>query len=180
MQLSRRPASGLRNKPTGFCCLPPDVPRRHPEAADVPGGHPLRLHPPPMLRAALPAIGQPLRHSLEADTGGGTDLRHHGFAPDDHPVPARLSADEARPRLEKMPDAVPEMRAGEYHLLTRINRRSRVVFVWQFALNFGKQRFCSQKGGVPIEWHAAGVADSVAELDGVGSVFDQGLESRGV
>ena len=78
---------GLRLRP------PPCVPRRHPEAADVSGGHPLCPRPPPMLGAALSAIGQPLRHSLEADAGGGTDLRDHGAAPDGHPVPARLSTD---------------------------------------------------------------------------------------
>ena len=78
---------GLRLRP------PPCVPRRHPEAADVSGDHPLRPRPPPMLGAALSAIGQPLRHPLEADVGGGTDLRDHGAAPDGHPVPARLSAD---------------------------------------------------------------------------------------
>ena len=65
--------------------------------------------PPPMLRPALPAIGQPLRHPLEADTGGGTDLRDHGAAPDDHAVPARLIAGEARPGPE-MPDVVPSQK----------------------------------------------------------------------
>ena len=61
---------GLRLRP------PPRVPRRHPEAADVPGSDPLSPRPPPMLGPALRAIGQPLRHPLKADAGGGTDLRN--------------------------------------------------------------------------------------------------------
>ena len=65
-----------RHRLHGLCLRPPPrLPRRHPEAADVPGGDPLRPRPPPMLGPALPEIGQPLRHPLEADTGGGADLR---------------------------------------------------------------------------------------------------------
>ena len=63
-------------------------------------------HPPPMLGPALPAITQPIRHFLKADTGSGTDLRNQGAAPDDHPLPARQTVEEARPWLEALSDVV--------------------------------------------------------------------------
>ncbi len=64
---------------------------------------------PEMIRSALvhrqcsvlPAIGQPLRHPLKADPSSRADLRNHGATPDDHPVPARLSADRHRPDSKK-------------------------------------------------------------------------------
>ena len=100
---NRHRLHGLRLRPLSA------VPRRHPEAADVPGGHPLRTRPPPMLCPALPPIGRPLRHPLEADTGGGTNLCDHEAAPDGHAVPARLTVNEARPGLA-MPDVVPSQK----------------------------------------------------------------------
>ena len=115
---------GLRLRP------PPGVPA----SPSRNGGCPRRSSAPPSSTANAPSCaagksGNRYVIPLEADTGSGTDLRDHGAAPDDHAVPARLIAGEARPGPE-MPDVVPsqKMRTGEYQLLTRINRRSQDLF----------------------------------------------------
>ena len=95
---------GLRLRP------PPRLPRRRPEAPDVPRSHPLRARPPAVLDPALPAVRQPLRRPLEADARGGTNLRNHGAAPDHHPLPARLTPNEPRTGAEAPPDVVPSQK----------------------------------------------------------------------